>query len=317
MPASMSGNDSSRGSVTVIIPTLNGAFWLEDVFTMLAAQTLCPAEVLVVDSGSTDGTIAIARRYGARIVEIPREDFDHGATRSMAARMATTEILVFMTQDAVPADENALARLVAPLGKNRVAASYGRQLPRRDATVFGRHLRLFNYPAESHVFCFESRQRHGFKTIFISNSFAAYQRDVLLAQGCFDEHLLFGEDTLAVAKMLGNGYCVAYVSEAMVYHSHDYSIVQDCKRYFDIGAFHACQQEHLAAYGGPGGTGRAYVLSLLTMLIQDRKLHLLFEAILRVAGKFISYQLGKRYAWLPTSLARRLSMNSDWWTREA
>ncbi len=313
----MTGNDSNRGRVTVIVPTLNGAPGIEHLFSMLAAQTLRPAEVFVVDSGSTDSTIAIASRYGARIVEIRREDFDHGATRSMAARMATTGILVFMTQDAVPVDDYALARLVAPLGKNRVAASYGRQLPRRDATVFSRHLRLFNYPSVSHVFSFESRRKHGFKTIFISNSFAAYQRDVLLAQGCFDEHLVFGEDTLAVAKMLGNGYCVAYVSEAMVYHSHNYSIVQDCKRYFDIGAFHASQQEHLAAYGGPGGTGRAYVLSQLRMLYQDRKSHLLFEAILRIAGKFISYQLGKGYAWLPKSLARRLSMNSDWWTREA
>ena len=300
--------------VAVIIPTLNAEPWLGDLLGMLARQTLQPVEVLIIDSSSTDKTLDIARVHGARIISIRREEFDHGGTRTMAAGLVSADVLVYMTQDAVPADCHALARLVAPLGEEKTAASYGRQLPRRDATLFSAHLRLFNYPPSSRLSCYEDRVRLGFRTIFISNSFAAYQRSVLLENGCFSSRLLFGEDTLAVAKLLENGYCVAYVSEACVFHSHNYSILQDIRRYFDIGVFHADQSGHLKAFGGPGNAGRKYVHSELAMIVRKKKYFLFPEFLLRNLGKYLAYQLGKKYHLLPQPLARKLSMNPGWWS---
>jgi rhamnosyltransferase len=165
------------------------------------------------------------------------------------------------------------------------------------------------------VRCWKDRERFGFRTIFISNSFAAYRRNVLAAHGFFPERLLFGEDTLTIAKFLEGGYCVGYVSDACVYHSHNYSIWQEFKRYFDIGVFHVNQHEQLMKFGGPGGRGKQYVFSELVMIIQRKKYLLLAESLLRSGCKFTGYNLGKHYRKLPRALGSLLSMNHRWWSR--
>lgn len=313
---------NKKKTVSVIIPTLNGEIWLEDLLSALIRQTLVPDEILLVDSGSTDSTLAIVKRYMRkhsflRLHEITQKDFDHGGTRTMAARQTGGDILVFMTQDAVPENEKALELLTRPFAEsNRLAAAYGRQLPAKDASFFGEHLRRFNYPEQSQLRCLQDWDIYGFKTVFISNSFAAWRRDVLAEQGYFPEQLLFGEDTVALAKMLEKGYDVAYVSDAAVFHSHNYSILQDFKRYFDIGVLHETQAEHLLRHGGPSGAGRKYVLSEWALLAEKRKYYLLPESLLRNLSKFIAYKTGRRFTMLPGSWPAHLSMNPGWWRQK-
>jgi rhamnosyltransferase len=301
-------------SVSVIIPVYNGAQWLDRVLAMLARQTLPLADIMLIDSGSTDTTLEIAARHKVSVHTIAQKDFDHGATRTLAAGLVSGDILVYMTQDAIPEKDDSLEKLVDPLKQERIAASYGRQLPAEGATVFSEHLRLFNYPQRSETRCWQERERYGFKTIFISNSFAAYRRDVLAAHGFFPAHQLFGEDTLIVAKLIENGYCVAYVGDSCVFHSHNYSIIQDFKRYFDIGVFHLDHRDQLMKFGGPGGTGRKFVLSELALLAARKKYAQFPESMVRNMGKFVAYTLGKHYHKLPRWFARLLSMNRNWWT---
>lgn len=126
--------------LSVIIPTCNAAQWLDEQLGLLARQTLTPDEILVVDSASDDGTQSIALAHPlVQLISIARETFDHGGTRSMAARRSRGEVLVFLTQDAIPANEHCLAKLTAPLRQtdqegSRVAVCYGRQLPQANAT---------------------------------------------------------------------------------------------------------------------------------------------------------------------------------------
>lgn len=306
-------------SVSLIIPTLNGEFWFNELLSGIVHQTLVPDEVIVVDSGSSDATIPLVHRYMEvhpfiRLYQIKKEEFDHGGTRTMAARKATGDILVFMTQDAIPADSMALELLIRSFAKDdNLAAAYGRQLSAKNATFFSEHLRLFNYPEQSQIRSQQDWGLYGFKTVFISNSFAAWRRDILEQQGYFPEHLLFGEDTVALAKMLEKGYYVAYVSEATVYHSHNYSVLQDFKRYFDIGVLHKTQSRYLLQHKGPGGTGKKYILSELACLAKKRKYYLLPEFLLRNFCKFIAYQMGKRFRIFPGHFPARLSMNPGWW----
>lgn len=305
-------------TVSLIIPTWNGGRRLDELLTALARQTLLPEEILLVDSGSTDGSLDIIRRHQAanprlRLMRIPQQDFDHGGTRTWAAQQTTGDILICMTQDAVPAADDALERLIQPFQDDALlAATYGRQLPHSDATLFSEHLRLFNYPAQSRLRRREDGAALGIKTVFISNSFAAWRREPLAAQGWFPQRQLFGEDSLALAKLLAGGYHVLYVSEALVRHSHNYTLWQDMQRYFDIGVFHAGQRELLLRFGGPGGAGRQYVRSELALLLERQQYQLLPEWFCRNAGKFIAYQLGRRQQLLPSGWARRLSMNPGW-----
>ncbi len=300
-------------SYTVIIPTCNGAAWLEELLSMLNMQTWPPDEILIFDSESEDDTRVIAENGGAKVHIVPKTDFDHGGTRSLAARMACGDLVVFLTQDAVPADDNALESLVRSFGDDRVGAAYGRQLPAPDAQPFATHLRLFNYPPASQIRCWQDRKRYGFRTIFISNSFAAYRRAVLEEINFFEEKQLFGEDSLALAKILQNGYCVAYVGGACVFHSHNYGLIDDCKRYFDIGAFHALHPELLAMFGDTGGAGKEFVFSELHFLLENRYFILLPISMMRNMGKFIAYHLGRRHRILPASWVRWCSMNPGWW----
>ncbi|MCL7488552.1 MAG: glycosyltransferase family 2 protein [Desulfobulbaceae bacterium] len=300
-------------SISIIIPTRNGAATLGSVLAGLSRQTIPVLETLVIDSSSDDDTVEIAKKFGISVSVVPRVEFDHAGTRTMAARMATGDILVFMTQDAVPVDATALANLVAPLVDPRVAAAYGRQLPAPGATCFARHLRAFNYPERSSIRCWQDRQRLGFKAAFTSNSFAAYRRKPLKAAGYFGERMLFGEDTFTVAKLLRNGYCVAYAADAHVWHSHNYSLMQDFRRYFDIGVVHAAHREVLDSFGGSMGEGRRYVLSELQFFVRNGNYLRLPESIMRNGMKFLAYILGKRSDLLPRFLAAACSMNRTWW----
>lgn len=310
---------TKKQTVSLIIPTLNAEPWLDDLLSALLRQTLLPDEILLVDSGSSDNTLKIAERYVRehsffRLIAIKKEEFDHGGTRTMAARQSSGDILLFMTQDAVPADNTALELLLRPFAENNnLAAAYGRQLPAKDATFFSEHLRLFNYPEKSQLRCLRDWKIYGFKTVFISNSFAAWRHDLLKEQGYFPEQLLFGEDTVALAKILEKGYYAAYISEAAVIHSHNYSIIQDFKRYFDIGVLHEIQAKHLLQHGGPAGAGKKYVLSELAFMSRTRKYSLLPESFLRNLCKFMAYKIGRRFRMLPRHWPARFSMNPGWW----
>ncbi len=304
--------------ISVIIPTRNAEPFLPALLERLRGQEgVGEMEILVVDSASDDNTCAIAADFGARVHGIALADFDHGATRTMAVQMSRGGIVVFLTQDALPVDEQGLARLVRPLREEeRVAAACGRQVPWPGASFFGAHLRQFNYGERSVIRSWQDRDRLGLKTVFISNSFAAYRRDALAEVGFFGQHHLFGEDACAVGRLLGKGYRVAYVAEAQVFHSHDYSVLQEFRRYFDVGAFHRQQQWLLQEFGTVRGEGGRYVRSQLRAIREQGRWDLLPSCLLRNLAKFAGYKLGLHHQWLPSGLLPRLSMNPGWWARQ-
>ncbi len=248
--------------VSIIIPTWNGAASLREVLALLGRQTTGFHELLIVDSGSDDASVAIAKGFGAEVLGIPQGEFDHGGTRTMMAQKARGDILVFLTQDAIPASADALAKLIAPLlADASIATSYGRQLPHPDATPFAAHLRDFNYPSQSELRLFADRQGLGLQTVFASNSFACYRRTALAEVDYFQSGLIFGEDTCTVGRLLMRGYKVAYMAEAMVFHSHNYSCLQEFRRSFDIGVLHITEKWLLDTYGRAEGRGWQYLQS--------------------------------------------------------
>jgi rhamnosyltransferase len=310
-------NNSPKQTISVIVPTRNGADTLGDFFSALERQYLQPDEILVVDSFSEDQTVPLCRAAGAKVSFVDRTAFDHGGTRTDLAKQAVGSILVFFTQDAILATRDALERLVAPLlGSDRVACAYGRQLPRKNASPVAAHLRLFNYPPESSVRSYADRHRLGLKTIFISNSFAAYKKDRLREFDYFKNGLIFGEDTCTLGRILAAGHEVAYVAEAAVYHSHNYSLSQEFRRSFDIGVLHSSEKWLLDTYGGAEGVGAKYIRSVFTMLLQEKRYLLLPDCLLRSGLKMIGYKLGRSYKQLPAAWRPVLSMHRLWWRNQ-
>lgn len=306
-----------RMSLSVIIPTRNGGNAFRELIASLTTQSLQPDEILVIDSASEDETVEIAWEYGANVHQIELDEFDHGATRTTAARLAVGDILVFLTQDVLPASRDMLAMLIRPILMNPdVGLSYARQLPAFDATRAAAHLRHFNYPETSEIRTFEDRHQLGIRAVFGSNSCAAYRRSNLAEIGYFAAGLIFGEDSLAAGKLLELGAKISYTAEAAVYHSHNYRYHEEFRRYFDIGVFHARCSWLTGTFGGAGRRGTEYIRSGLADMWSSRSYSMIGDFMVRVGLKFCGYRLGRRHRLLPTKAARFMSMNQRWWDKK-
>ena len=221
-------------SISVIIPALNAEKDLPSLLQALRTQTLRPEEILIVDSESADGTVRIAEDAAedlpVRVLSVKRAEFDHGKTRDWALRQSVGDTIVFLTQDAVPADESFLENLVRPLAEEKVAVVTGRQLPKADATPMEKLIRTFNYPAESHIRSEADVQKMGIKTFFCSDVCAAYNRKIYEELGGFVYPLKTNEDMFFAARAIRSGYRVAYAAEAKVLHSHNLSLKEQYER---------------------------------------------------------------------------------------
>ena len=298
----------------LVIPTLNaGERWQQSV-SAIQSQSALPSKVLVIDSGSSDNTVNIAQAAGFDVRIIASEEFGHGKTRQLAVdNLAEYEMLVFMTQDAILADNKSLSSLISLLvTQQNIAAVCGRQLPHADASLFAQHLRTFNYPPYSKISDSGDIAQRGIRAAFMSNSFAAYRRSALMNVGGFPLNVIMGEDTFVAAKMLLQGYQVAYCAEASVCHSHNYRISEDFKRYFDTGVFHAREAWFLSALGKSSGEGIRYVRSEYQYIRRNRPI-LLPQMCLRILCKYLAYQLGLREKYIPLCIKKRISMNATYW----
>ena len=300
--------------VGVIVPTLNAGelwpAWLEAV----SKQTYPIYRKLVVDSSSKDQTVSQAHEQGFEVIVIPPQEFNHGGTRQLAAmHLDDCELLVFLTQDALLASSDAITNLVNTFTNKQVALAYGRQLPHYNASVIGSHARIFNYTNESVIKGRHDISKMGIKTTFCSDSFACYRRSDLLAIGGFKSDLILGEDAHVAARLILADKKIAYVAEAQVYHSHDYSVTQDFRRYFDIGVLHAQEVAIFSQFGSPSGEGVRFVKSELRYVCQKHQFLLVLSVIVRTFAKYIGYKLGRYERWLPTYVKRMLSMHRMYW----
>jgi rhamnosyltransferase len=312
----LSEHDASRQYV-VIVPVLNGGEVWRRVALSIQNQRPSPWRVLVVDSGSDDGSDQVAVDSGFELVRIAKTDFDHGGTRQMAADYCKDmPFLVYLTQDAELAGPNEMARLLAAFTDATIGCAHGRQLPRVGAGAIESHARLFNYSDHSSVRSMQDIPRYGIKAAFSSNSFAAYRHEALIAAGGFPGRLIFAEDMVVTARMLKLGWTSAYVSDALVRHSHQYSVLQELRRYFDIGVLHHDQSWILSEFGKPEGEGGRFVKSELAYLLRHAP-WLIPSSAMRTFFKYFGYKLGKNYARLPKSWPQKLSMHHRYWQRQS
>lgn len=294
----------------LIVPTLNpGSIWEKWVDGLLS-QSIKPARVLIIDSGSTDNTLHICNSKGFEVVSIKKSEFNHGGTRQLALQyMNNVEFVIYMTQDAILANEDSISNILQPFKDTMVAAVCGRQLPHMDAGPIGSHARLFTYSDTSFTRTIKDVHHAGLKTAFLSDSFAAYRVSALSEVGGFPENVIYGEDMFVAAKILKAGHNIVYAANACVYHSHDYSIIQEMKRYFDMGVFHAREPWIRAGFGGAEKEGVKFVVSEFKYLSQHAFWRIP-EGMLRTALRYIGFRLGLLEKHIPLIIKKKISMNS-------
>lgn len=300
-------------NVSVIIPTLNAEKYIAELIMSLKGQSLPPFEIIVVDSTSGDRTAEIARERGCAVITVDRAKFNHGGARNLGATASQGEVMVFLTQDALPTDNNLLQSLVAPLTTNpEVAASFGRHIARSDAVPPEKFARLFNYPDLPMIKGKEDLPRLGIKTFFFSNVCSAIKKSSFEAVDRFPERALTNEDMAIAAKLIFKGYKLAYVPEAAVWHSHNYSVPHYFRRYFDIGVFMS-SNEWLKGYSKAESEGLRFAKEQLLYLFRNNYYRWIPYSIALTLAKFVGYKLGQMEDKLPVRIKRGLSLQKNFW----
>ena len=310
--------NSIEYTVDVIIPIYHSDDKLNRLLTMLYRQTVKPNQVILLHTIEEEGREQnLPEIEGANINVIPidKKDFDHGGTRRYGASLSNADILMFMTQDAVPADEYLIEHLLTPYADPWVSATYARQLADESVGLIERYTRHFNYPKQSRVKSQEDMEKLGIKTFFCSNVCATYRNSVYRKLGGFVEKTIFNEDMIMAAAMIHGDYRIAYAADARVWHSHRYSYLQQFTRNFDLGISH---REYAQVFRGikSEAEGLKLVKSTLDYLVEKKQFLLIPDLLLSSSFKFLGYQMGLRYQLLqllPGGLVKRFSMNKGYW----
>jgi rhamnosyltransferase len=298
----------------ICIPTYNAGNDWEATLKSIDSQDLQSIEKLIVDSGSTDNTVPLAKQYNFAVISIDKSEFNHGATRQLLADSTSPEciVCVFLTHDAILATPDSLRKLLQSFDDPEVAIAYGRQLPRKNARPLETHLRSFNYPDISNVRSAKDKEKMGFKVFFCSNSFAAYRKSALSKVGGFPTGSIMGEDAIVGAKVIKAGLKIAYVAGASAYHSHNYTVLEEFRRYFDTRVFHEQNKWLINDFGKPTGEGIKFVKSEIGYVIKNSPLSI-FKSVTSIFAKWLGYKSGGFYNKIPRGLLKKLSMHNYYW----
>lgn len=297
----------------VIIPVYKPGRELRQLLILLQKQTVRPSHILLVNTEKElFDEDCIAGMDDVEVIHISKSEFDHGGTRHMAAMHLNSELIWFLTQDAVPANTHLAEELLAAFADPKICAAYARQLPKEDCDVMEQYTRSFNYSSKSRVKTAEDLPELGIKTFFCSNVCAMYRRSTYEELGGFERRTIFNEDMIFAGKLIQNQKAVAYCADAKVIHSHNYSGLQQFHRNFDLGV---SQAEHPEVFEGISSEseGIKMVRKSAYYLISIGKPYLL-PGLVYVSGcKFIGYRLGKAFRKLPKWLIKACTMNQEYW----
>lgn len=326
-------------SVDVVIPVYRPDEKLNRLLIALKTQTILPEKIILVHTGEVlPGEPDYSAYHNVVLHIIEPRAFDHGGTRNLGASLSEAEVMVFMTQDAVPADDHLLERLMRALTgvgdencasedctdaaypidskdeqRIEIAAAYARQLPYEDCRAVERYIREFNYPGSSELRTKKDISVRGIKTFCNSNVCSAYRKEIFDRLGGFETRTIFNEDLLYGAKAVLNGYGIRYEAEARVYHSHNLGLSDQFHRNFDNAVSQAEHPEIFIAVSSEK-EGMRLVKYCISRMKEERKLYLVPYFVLNCACRYAGFFLGKRFSKLPGKLIKVCSLNKRYWT---
>lgn len=299
--------------IDVIIPTFHPGKEFKRLLKGLESQTLAVHKIVIMNTRGGDFPEELLKAYhNIELYHIDKEEFDHGGTRNEGVSHTEGEYLLFMTQDAIPADSSLVERLFKAFEKPEVKAAYARQLPKKDCRELERYTREFNYPGKSRIQTREDLDTLGVKAFFCSNVCAMYERETFIKLGGFVKPTIFNEDMIYAGNLIKKGYQIAYVAEAGVLHSHNYSGIKQLQRNFDLAV---SQSDHPEIFGGIASEreGIRLVKQTAAHCIRIGKPWLIINLVFFSGCKYIGYKLGRNYQKLPRWLVRRCTMNKTYW----
>ena len=294
-----------------MIPVLNAADYLPKLLDALFSQKpVTPDEVILVDSQSTDATREIALSY-PNVKVIPITQFSHGRARNLGAQQANGDIIIILSQDALPKDDTWLALLLAPFSDERVAAVYSRQIPRPDAPPTECFFMQYHFPPGKPVRRVKrDNSALTLEDVFFSNVSAAVRRSLLLRYP-FDETLIMSEDQQFARDLINAGYVVVYEPGSAVIHSHRYTLKTAFQRYFDsVYSLTVIFPRH--GVGTSAAMGLRYLGKEVRYILRHHPFYFPYYCLYtltKTAGALASHFADK----MPKVILKKLSLHSDYW----
>lgn len=294
-----------RPSISIVVPTRDGGQVFAHLCRHLARiRERDGIEVLIIDSGSRDHTVAHAVAAGLRVHSIAPADFGHGRTRNVGVQLTDGDVICFLTQDVLPCTPDWPQRFASVLADRSIAGVYGRQVP-RDATAMEMFFVSLNYPAEPLRFSPKVGGHHPRPgRVLFSNAFSAVRRDAI-TQVPFADDARYSEDQLWAHEVLSNGFAIAYSPDAESLHAHRYSMYNLFRRSFEVGrALHA----HGIAGGATLPESVRFLTTEIRYFVRQGHLHRLPQLLPYEFVRWAGFQAGRLQR---ISEARRSGMGSS------
>ena len=288
-------------SIEAIIPVCNPDKRLYELIKRLLKQKKRLSGIHIILTvtekyGETDFMKGLAendlRDRRLKVTAIDKESFNHGGTRQMAAEASNADFCLFMTQDALPADNGLVGKMAAEFEDKDIAVCYARQLPSKKAVLKERFARGYNYPPESMIKDRSMLEEGKIKAIFCSDVCAMYNMKIFRELGGFVRKTDFNEDMLYAHKALKKGYLISYCSEARVYHSHNLSLKEQFKRNKEIAK---SQKEHPEVFGtlSSESEGVSYLKTGIKYMAKNGKITDAIGFVADCGFRFAGFKAGK------------------------
>lgn len=307
----ISKNNSKQPIISIIILTQYPNRWgFNKTLEMIFKQRIDMAfEVIVIDSGYDTPTLEILKQYPIKLVMIKQEEFGHGKTRNLGATLSNGKYLVYLTQDAIPANEFWLDALIKNLEDKKIAGVFGRQLPNKDANPLTTYFQNTMYPNYRIVKSLKGL-RLNLKDIFFSNVNSAIRKNVW-EKHHFDEDLIMSEDQQWAKRVILDNYIIIYEPKAEVYHSHNYNLISIFKRNFDSGfslrnIIDDSIKDNIIA-------GLKYISGEIRFLIKKRQFIWLFYLFIYEFSRSLGFSLGRVAHLLPITIRKKISLHKNYW----
>ena len=297
--------------VSIIILAKNGEKHIRSLLDGLRRQSMIErAEVIVIDSGSADNTLKIVSEYPVALTQIPPEEFGHGKTRNLGARLARGEFLLYLPQDAAPIGSGWLAALLLPFEDPAVAGVYCRQVPRSDASAMEKCFLLGTYSQRQDVRTLAKPEDVSLSRCFFS-TVGGVIRASLWKRHPFREDVIMSEDQAWSKEVMLAGHSIAYQPAAELLHSHQYGIIGIFRRNFDSG--YSVYQIFSGKTGISAGQALSRLAREAVFVIRTGHFLDILRFPLYECARHLGFWMGVRAEWLPIAVRKACGNLGYFW----
>jgi len=275
--------------ISIIVPIYNGEKYLEKLVSKIKEQEINKKiELIALVTKSKDNSLKKAKKLFDIVLEI--EKFNHAKTRHEGALKSSGGILVFITQDILPYDNNWLKNLIEPLNDN-IVASFSRQIAYEEHSDIEKIIREFNYPNKDRICNKEMKEKNGRKNIFYSDASSAIIKEKFFELGGYDFEVPTNEDVYLANTIVENGYSFLYASQSRIWHSHQLSLKETYKRYKAIGQFEKSYKNEID-FSKTQSEGNKILFYLIKELLKRKNMKELIYLPFDMGARWIGYKNG-------------------------